>query len=93
VVKTSADGTPVSVPTQFLAKVTEAKAAEIGQKIGGKVVGAEPKLAPRKIKPTSGAQPGRKNGGMIAGVVIAVLLTVIIAAVAVWYFRYAFYLL
>ena len=91
-VKTNDDGTTVSVPSEVLVKVTEAKAEEIRQKIGGKVVSAGPKQPPPK--PTSGAPTGGKNGGMIAGVVIAVLLTAIIAALAVWYFRYAsFYLL
>lgn len=91
VVKTNDDGTTVAVPSEALAKVMEARAEEIGRKIGGKVVSVGPKQPPPK--PTSGAQTGGKNGGMIAGVVIAVLLTAIIAAVAVWYFRYAFYLL
>ena len=87
-VKTSVDGTPVAVPSETLAQVTEEKAAEIGQKVGGKVLEAKPKPAPIKVTPTSEARKGRTNGGLIAGVVVAVALLVIIAAVTVWYFRY-----
>ena len=87
VVKTSAEGTPVAVPSTVLAKVTEEKAKEIGQKIGAKVVGAKPKPPPVKILPTKAAQTGGQDGGMIAGVVVAVGITIIIAAVAVWYLR------
>lgn len=86
VVKTTSEGTPVAVPSTVLAKVTQEKAKEIGQKIGAKVVGAKPKPAP-KIQPTKAAQTGGTDGGMIAGVVVVLGLTIVIAAVAVWYFR------
>lgn len=85
VVKTTADGRQVPLPSESLAEVTSAKAAEIGKKLGATGVAAKPK--PLTTTPTSEAQTGGTNGGMIAGVIVAVLLLVIIAAVAVWYFR------
>ena len=84
VVKTM-DGRQVPLPSESLAEVTSAKAAEIGKKLGATGVAAKPK--PLTTTPTSEAQTGGTNGGMIAGVIVAVLLLVIIAAVAVWYFR------
>lgn len=84
-VKATPEGTPIPVPSTVLAKVTEEKAKEIGQKIGAKIVGAKPKPAP--VQPTKAAQTGGTDGGMIAGVVVALGLTIVIAAVAVWYFR------
>lgn len=85
VVKPKPDGTAVTVPSTILAKETEKKAAEIGQKIGAKVLSARRKPPPPQ--PTAVARTG-KNGGLIAGVVVAVGLLIVIAAVGVWYFRY-----
>ena len=84
VVRTAADGKPVSVPSNFVADVTETKAVEIGNKLGGKVLSVKQK--PVEV-PTSAPQTGKSSGGLIAGIVIAVILIVIIAAIAVWYFR------
>lgn len=84
VVRTAADGRPVAVPSRFVADVTEAKAAKIGEKLGGKVLSVRQK--PVKVA-TTAPQTSGPSGGLIAGVVVAVLLIVIIAAIAVWYFR------
>ena len=84
VVRTAADGKPVSVPSNFVADVTKKKAAEIGNKLGGKVLSVKQK--PVEV-PTSAPQTGKSSGGLIAGIVVAVILIVIIAAIAVWYVR------
>lgn len=85
-VKKSADGKPVVVPSATLVEVTKSKATEIERKVGGKVVGVKQKIKP--VKPTSAPQVGGKDSGLIAGIVVAVGLIVVIAAVTVWYFRY-----
>ena len=85
VVKTTTDGREVPLPSEKLAEATSERAAEIGKKLGATGVAAKPK--PLTTTPTSKAQTGGTNGGMIAGVFVAVLLLIIIAAVAVWYFR------
>lgn len=84
VVRTAADGKPVSVPSKFVADVTKTKAKEIGNKLGGKVLSVRQK--PAEV-PTSAPQTGKSSGGLIAGIVVTVILIVIIAAIAVWYFR------
>ena len=87
-VKTSTDGTPVAVPSKFVADVTEKKAAEIGRKVGGTVASVKQKPV---VKPTTPPPPGGSNAGVIAGVVVAIGLVVVIAAISVWYFRYESY--
>ena len=84
VVRTAKDGKPVAVPSKFVADVTEAKAAEIGKELGGKVLSVRQK--PVEVA-TTAPQTGGPGGGLIAGIIVAVLLIVIIAAIAVWYFR------
>ncbi|PFX27283.1 Low-density lipoprotein receptor-related protein 6 [Stylophora pistillata] len=84
VVKTSDEGKPVPVPASFVADVTEKKAAEIGRSVGGTVTSVKQKPV---IKATSTPQSGRSNAGVIAGVVVGLCLVLIIAALAVRYFR------
>jgi len=94
VVATSADGTPVVVPSKGLVDIIKKNAAEIGQKLGGTIVETKRKSAPinKKKKPTSQTQTKRQNAGLIAGVTVAVGLLVIIIVFAIWYFRSVSYL-
>jgi len=87
VVKESAGGKPVVVPRKVLAEMIEKKAAEIGQRLGGNVLGTQPKPAPIKHKTSSETRAKRQSAGLIAGVTIAVGLTVIIAMITIWHFR------
>lgn len=84
VVRTSAAGKSVVVPSTFVTAVTKKRAAEIGKNVGGNVMAVRQKPVE---KVTSSPQTGRSNGGLIAGVVVSVGLIVIVAAVTVWYYR------
>ena len=83
-VKTSGDGKHAVVPSKVLAAVTEQKAAEIGRKLGLKVADVKRKMSATKPQTREDSSTG-KPVGMIAGVAVAVGLTVIIAAIGIWH--------
>ena len=85
---TSADGKPAVVSSKALADLTERKAAEIGQKLGGIIVDAKVKPKPIKDKPKGGTENKGKHTALITGVVVPVGLVVIIAVI-VWHLRLA----
>jgi len=71
VVITSADGKPAVVSSKALAYLTEKKAAEIGQKLGGIIVDAKAKPKPVKDKPKGGTENKEKRTELITGVVVS----------------------
>ena len=91
VVKISADGKPVVVPSKVVADMVDKKAAKIGQKLGGTVLQAKPKPAAIKDKPTSEARTKGQCTGLLAGLIVAVGLIFIIVAIIIYYFRLVAY--
>jgi len=85
VVKSSVDGSPVVVSSKVLADLTVKKATEIGQRLGGTVVRAQSKLCGTKSLPTAPTE--RQCTGLVAGVSVAVGLSIVIVVVIIWYFR------
>ena len=92
ILKQDKNGTSVSpILAQPIAALIEKKREIIEKTIGGKLMRVSTKKDPDK--PASLAQTETASGGMIAGIVIAVFIVVILAALAVWHFRYASYCL
>ena len=85
--KNSTSVSPISA--QPIAALIEEKREIIEKKIRGKVK----RVATKEdlVKPANLSRTETASGGMIAGIVIAVFIVVILAALAVWYFRYDCY--
>lgn len=86
ILKQDKNGTSVSpILAQPIAALIEENREIIEKKIGGKVK----RVATKEdlVTPASLAGTETPSGGMIAGIVIAVFIVVILAALAVWHFR------
>ena len=86
ILKQDKNGTSVSpILAQPIAALIEENREMIEKNIGLKVkrIAAKEDL----VKPTNLPRRETPSGGMIAGIVIAVFIVVILAALAVWHFR------
>ena len=85
--KNSITVSPISA--QPIAALIEENRKKFEEELGVKVMGVSTKKD--SVKPSNLPRTAPASGGMIAGIVIAVFIVVILAALAVWYFRYDCY--